>query len=79
MEIKTILQLTYNIRRCLAEIQERKEDIAALHHNIEISNLNNDLFCANKSRYSKIIEKEKIIELQKQQIRQLIKQLNEQI
>ena len=79
MEIKVILQLTYNIRRCLAEIQECKEDIAALHHNIEMSNLNNDLFCANKSRYAKIIEKEKIIELQKQQIRQLIKQLNEQI
>jgi hypothetical protein len=53
MEIKVILQLTYNIRRCLAEIQERKEDIAALHHNIEMSNLNNDLFCANKSRYAK--------------------------
>jgi phosphotransferase system IIA component len=79
MEIKVILQLTYNIRRCLAEIQERKEDIAALHHNIETANLNNDLFNANKSRYAKIIEKEKIIELQKQQIRQLIKQLNEQI
>jgi hypothetical protein len=79
MEIKVILQLTYNIRRCLAEIQERQEDIAALHHNIEMSNLNNDLFCTNKSRYSKIIQKEKIIELQKQQIGRLIKQLNNEI
>jgi phosphotransferase system IIA component len=79
MEIRVIIQLTYNIRRCLSEIQERQEDIAALHHNIEISNLNGDLFCANASRYAKIAQKESIIELQKQQIKQLIKQLNEQI
>jgi hypothetical protein len=79
MQIKTIIQLTYNIRECIKKITSLDEDIATLNHHITI---NNNLWFVdfnNDNLHSKILQKENQIMLQKEQIKQLIRQLNEQI
>jgi hypothetical protein len=79
MQIKTIIKLTYNIRKCIEQITSLSEDIATLNHQIII---NNNLWFVdynNDNLHSKILQKENQIQLQKQQIKQLIRQLNEQI
>ena len=79
MQIKKIIELTYNIRKCIEQITSLNKDIATLNHHITINNslwfvdYNNDVL------HGKINQKENQISLQKEQIKQLIKQLNEQI
>lgn len=79
MELKKVIKLTYNIRECLKKITDLHQNIAALNSNIHICNLGGDLFNHVPELNSKINEKELQITLQKQQIKQLIIQLNEQI
>ena len=79
MELKKIIALTYNIRECLKKITDLHQDIDALNSNIHICNLSGDLFNHVPELSSKIAAKELQITLQKQQIKQLIIQLNEQI
>ena len=38
MQIKNIIQLTYNIRKCIDQITSLNEDIATLNHHITINN-----------------------------------------
>ena len=78
MQIKNIIQLTYNIRKCIEQITSLNEDIATLKHFINANNrwIKNH---NNNSLYAKITQKENQIMLQKEQIKQLIRQLNEQI
>jgi hypothetical protein len=79
MQIKKIIELTYNIRKCIEQITSLNEDIATLNHHITI---NNNLWFVdwnNDSLHGKINQKENQIALQKEQIKQLIRQLNEQI
>jgi hypothetical protein len=79
MQIKTIIKLTYNIRKCIEQITSLSEDIATLNHQITI---NNNLWFVdynNDNLNAKINQKENQIQLQKEQIKQLIRQLNEQI
>jgi hypothetical protein len=79
MQIKTIIQLTYNIRECIKKITSLDEDIATLNHHITINNSLWFVDFNNDNLHSKILQKENQIQLQKQQIKQLIRQLNEQI
>jgi hypothetical protein len=79
MQIKTIIQLTYNIRKCIEQITSLSEDIATLNHHISINNSLWFVDYNNHELYGKINQKENQIMLQKEQIKQLIKQLNEQI
>jgi transcriptional regulator NrdR family protein len=79
MQIKKIIELTYNIRKCIEQITSLSEDIATLNHHIII---NNGLWFVdynNDNLQAKITQKENQIQLQKEQIKQLIRQLNEQI
>jgi hypothetical protein len=79
MQIKKIIELTYNIRKCIEQITSLNEDIATLNHFI---NANNSLWFVdynNDVLHGKINQKENQISLQKEQIKQLIIQLNEQI
>jgi hypothetical protein len=79
MEIKKIIKLTYNIRKCIEQITSLSEDIATLNHQITI---NNNLWFVdynNDNLNAKINQKENQIQLQKEQIKQLIRQLNKQI
>jgi hypothetical protein len=80
MQIKKIIELTYNIRECIKKITSLDEDIATLNHKITFNN-NYFWFVDNNNHelYGKINQKENQISLQKEQIKQLIKQLNEQI
>lgn len=80
MQIKNIIQLTYNIRKCIEQITSLNEDIATLNHKIIFNNkyfwfVDNN----NHELHGKINQKENQIMLQKEQIKQLIRQLNEQI
>jgi hypothetical protein len=79
MELKTVIKLNYNIRECLKKITDFHQDIAALNSNIIVCNLGGDLFNHIPELSEKISQKELQITLQKQQIKQLIIQLNEQI
>lgn len=79
MELKKIIKLNYNIRECLKKVTDLQQDIAALNSNIYICNLSGDLFNHVPELNTKISQKELQITLQKQQIKQLIIQLNEQI
>jgi hypothetical protein len=79
MQIKTIIQLTYNIRECIKKITSLDEDIATLNHHITINNSLWFVDYNNDNLNAKINQKENQIQLQKQQIKQLIRQLNEQI
>lgn len=79
MELKKIIKLTYNIRKCIEQITSLSEDIATLNHHIII---NNGLWFVdydNDNLRAKIAQKENQISLQKEQIKQLIRQLNEQV
>jgi hypothetical protein len=38
MQIKKIIELTYNIRKCIEQITSLSEDIATLNHHITINN-----------------------------------------
>ena len=77
MQIKKIIELTYNIRKCIEQITSLSEDIAILNHKIIA---NNRWFYWNSDGLNeKIAQKENQISLQKEQIKQLIRQLNEQI
>jgi hypothetical protein len=78
MQIKTIIQLTYNIRKCIEQITSLSEDIATLNHQIIICN-NRWFYWNSDGLNAKIAQKENQIALQKEQIKQLIRQLNEQI
>ena len=79
MQIKTIIQLTYNIRKCIEQITSLSEDIATLNHHITINNSLWFVDWNNDDLNAKIAQKENQITLQKEQIKQLIRQLNEQI
>ena len=79
MQIKTIIKLTYNIRKCIEQITSLSEDIATLNHQIIINNSLWFVDFNNDNLNAKISQKENQIQLQKQQIKQLIRQLNEQI
>jgi hypothetical protein len=79
MQIKTIIQLTYNIRKCIEQITSLSEDIVILNHHITINNSLWFVDYNNDNLNAKINQKENQIQLQKQQIKQLIRQLNEQI
>jgi hypothetical protein len=79
MQIKTIITLTYNIRKCIEQITSLSEDIATLNHQIIINNSLWFVDYNNDNLHSKILQKENQIQLQKEQIKQLIRQLNEQI
>ena len=79
MEIKKIIKLTYNIRKCIEQITSLSEDIATLNHQIIINNSLWFVDFNNDNLNAKISQKENQIQLQKQQIKQLIRQLNEQI
>jgi hypothetical protein len=79
MQIKTIITLTYNIRKCIEQITSLSEDIATLNHQIIINNSLWFVDFNNDNLNAKISQKENQIQLQKQQIKQLIRQLNEQI
>lgn len=79
MQIKTIIQLTYNIRKCIEQITSLSEDIATLNHHITINNSLWFVDWNNDDLNAKIAQKENQIILQKEQIKQLIRQLNEQI
>jgi hypothetical protein len=80
MQIKKIIELTYNIRKCIEQITSLNEDIATLNHKIIFNNkyfwfVDNN----NNELYGKINQKENQIMLQKEQIKQLIRQLNNEI
>lgn len=79
MQIKNIIQLTYNIRKCIEQITSLNEDIATLNHYITINNSLWFVDWNNDNLNAKINQKENQIMLQKEQIKQLIRQLNEQI
>ena len=79
MQIKTIIKLTYNIRKCIEQITSLSEDIATLNHQIIINNSLWFVDWNNDNLNAKINQKENQIQLQKEQIKQLIRQLNEQI
>jgi|688.fasta_scaffold430143_3 hypothetical protein len=79
MQIKTIIKLTYNIRKCIEQITSLSEDIATLNHQIIINNSLWFVDYNNDNLNAKITQKENQIQLQKEQIKQLIRQLNEQI
>jgi hypothetical protein len=79
MQIKKIIELTYNIRKCIEQITILNEDIATLNHHITINNSFWFVDYNNDNLNAKINQKENQIELQKEQIKQLIRQLNEQI
>lgn len=79
MELKKIIALTYNIRKCIEQITSLSEDIDALNSNIIVCNLGGDLFNHIPELNTKISQKELQITLQKQQIKQLIIQLNNEI
>jgi hypothetical protein len=79
MQIKTIITLTYNIRKCIEQITSLNEDIATLNHHITINNSLWFVDYNNDNLNAKITQKENQIQLQKEQIKQLIRQLNEQI
>lgn len=79
MQIKKIIELTYNIRKCIEQITSLSEDIATLNHHIVINNSLWFVDYNNDNLYAKIAQKENQISLQKEQIKQLIRQLNEQI
>ena len=79
MQIKKIIQLTYNIRKCIEQITSLNEDIATLNHHITINNSLWFVDWDNDNLNAKINQKENQIMLQKEQIKQLIRQLNEQI
>ena len=79
MEIKKIIKLTYNIRKCIEQITSLSEDIATLNHQIIINNSLWFVDYNNDNLNAKITQKENQIQLQKEQIKQLIRQLNEQI
>jgi hypothetical protein len=79
MQIKTIISLTYNIRKCIEQITSLSEDIATLNHQIIINNSLWFVDYNNDNLNAKINQKENQIQLQKEQIKQLIRQLNEQI
>lgn len=79
MKIKKIIQLTYNIRKCIEQITSLSEDIATLNHHIVINNSLWFVDWDNDNLNAKIAQKENQISLQKEQIKQLIRQLNEQI
>jgi hypothetical protein len=79
MQIKKIIELTYNIRKCIEQITSLNEDIATLNHHITINNSLWFVDCDNDVLYGKINQKENQIMLQKEQIKQLIKQLNNEI
>lgn len=79
MQIKKIIELTYNIRKCIEQITSLNEDIATLSHHITINNSLWFVDWDNDNLYAKITQKENQIMLQKEQIKQLIRQLNEQI
>jgi hypothetical protein len=79
MEIKKIIKLTYNIRKCIEQITSLSEDIATLNHQIIINNSLWFVDYNNDNLNAKINQKENQIQLQKEQIKQLIRQLNEQI
>jgi hypothetical protein len=79
MELKTIIKLNYNIRKCIEQITSLNEDIATLNHHITINNSLWFVDWDNNVLYGKINQKENQIALQKEQIKQLIRQLNEQI
>jgi len=79
MQIKKIIELTYNIRKCIEQITSLNEDIVTLNHEIERNTMIKLFYVSNSHLYYKISQKENQIMLQKEQIKQLIKQLNEQI
>lgn len=79
MQIKKIIELTYNIRECIKQITSLNEDIATLNHEIERNTMIKLFYVSNSHLYAKIAQKENQIMLQKEQIKQLIRQLNEQI
>jgi hypothetical protein len=79
MQIKTIIKLTYNIRKCIEQITSLSEDIATLNHQIIINNSLWFVDYNNDNLNAKINQKENQIMIQKEQIKQLIRQLNEQI
>jgi hypothetical protein len=79
MQIKTIIALTYNIKKCIEQITSLSEDIATLNHQIIINNSLWFVDWNNDNLNAKINQKENQISLQKEQIKQLIRQLNEQI
>jgi len=79
MELKKVIKLTYNIRKCIEQITSLSEDIATLNHHIIINNSLWFVDWCNDSLNAKISQKENQISLQKEQIKQLIRQLNEQI
>jgi hypothetical protein len=79
MQIKTIISLTYNIRKCIEQITTLSEDIATLNHQIIINNSLWFVDYNNDNLNAKINQKENQISFQKEQIKQLIRQLNEQI
>jgi hypothetical protein len=79
MQIKTIIELTYNIRKCIEQITSLSEDIATLNHHIIINNSLWFVDWCNDGLNDKITQKENQIAIQKEQIKQLIRQLNEQI
>ena len=79
MQIKNIIQLTYNIRKCIDQITSLNEDIATLNHHITINNSLWFVDWDNDNLNAKINQKENQITLQKEQIKQLIRQLNKEI
>ena len=79
MQIKKIIELTYNIRKCIEQITSLSEDIATLNHHITINNSLWFVDWNNDELNAKITQKENQISLQKEQIKQLIKQLNNEI
>jgi hypothetical protein len=79
MQIKKIIELTYNIRECIKKITSLNEDIATLNHHITINNSLWFVDYNNHELYGKINQKENQISLQKEQIKQLIRQLNNEI
>jgi hypothetical protein len=79
MQIKKIIQLTYNICKCIEQITSLSEDISTLNHQIIINNSLWFVDYNNDNLNAKITQKENQISFQKQQIKQLIRQLNEQI
>jgi hypothetical protein len=79
MEIKKIIQLTYNIRECIKKITSLNEDIVTINHHITINNSLWFVDYNNDNLNAKISQKENQIMIQKEQIKQLIRQLNEQI
>jgi hypothetical protein len=79
MQIKKIIELTYNIRKCIEQITSLNEDIATINHEIERNTMIKLFYVSNSHLYYKISQKENQIALQKEQIKQLIRQLNNEI